>query len=146
MLSRRHLLSSTASLAVAAALPFRAFADVAATSPAAAQLDKLMDDFFQEGLRENPEGATQLGLDKGPNADLKSKLRDNSPAGRAKAKAVTLDQLKQLRALDASSLTGMDRVNYDTVLYTRESAARVQSFDFGGSSFGPSPSVPRLMS
>jgi uncharacterized protein (DUF885 family) len=33
----------------------------------------------------------------------------------------------------------MDRVNYDTVLYTREVTRDVMAFDFGGSNFGPSP-------
>src|ERR1700679_1848021 len=135
MLNRRELLSSTASLAVASALPFAAWADTAmpatSTSPA---LDKLFDDFFQENLLQNPEGATQLGLDTGANADLKSKLRDGSAAGIAGAKALNADQLRRLKAIDAGALAGMDRVNYDTVLYTRESAAAVMAFDFGGTS------------
>jgi uncharacterized protein (DUF885 family) len=137
MLSRRDLLSSTASLMVASSLPFAALAD----APASPALDKLFDDFFQENLRLNPEGATQLGLDTGANADLKSKLRDGSAAGIAAAKALNLDQLGRLKAIDAATLTGMDRVNYDTVLYTRESARAVMAFDFGGTSFGPSPYV-----
>jgi len=139
MLNRRELLSSTASLVVAANLPFAAYADTA-TAPSSA-LDKLFDDFFQENLRQNPEGATLLGLDTGPNADLKSKLRDESASGIAAAKALNADQLRRLKAIDAGSLSGMDRVNYDTVLYTRESAAAVMAFDFGGTSFGPSPYV-----
>jgi uncharacterized protein (DUF885 family) len=139
MLSRRDLLSSTASLIVASSLPFAALADT--TPPASPALDKLFDDFFHENLRLNPEGATQLGLDTGANADLRSKLRDGSAAGIAAAKALNADQLRRLKAIDAGTLTGMDRVNYDTVLYTRESAAAVMAFDFGGTSFGPSPYV-----
>jgi len=139
MLNRRELLSSTASLLVAAGLPFAARADTTAqTSPA---LDKLFDDFFQENLRLNPESATLLGLDTGQNADLRSKLRDESAAGIAAAKALNADQLRRLKAFDAGALAGMDRVNYDTVLYTRESNAAVMAFDFGGTSFGPSPYV-----
>jgi uncharacterized protein (DUF885 family) len=102
MLNRRELLSSTASLLVAAGLPFAARADTTAqTSPA---LDKLFDDFFQENLRLNPEGATLLGLDTGANADLKSKLRDESAAGIAAAKALNADQLRRLKAFDAGAL------------------------------------------
>jgi len=33
------------------------------------------------------------------------------------------------------------RINYDTVLYTREGAAKVQQFDFGETAYGPSPYV-----
>ena len=35
----------------------------------------------------------------------------------------------------------MEKVNYDTIAYTRESSARVGKYDFGGSGFGPSPYV-----
>src|ERR1700743_2807373 len=35
----------------------------------------------------------------------------------------------------------MDRVNYGQLVYGADSRARVMAFDFGGSSFGPSPYV-----
>jgi len=137
MLSRRDFLSSTAVLATAAlaASPLRA----APGTPA--ELDAMLDTFFQQHLRESPETATQLGLDRGPNADLKSRLRDESDYGITAAKALNAEQLRQLKAFDASALTGLDRVNYDTILYTRESAAAIARFDFGGTSYGPSPYV-----
>ena len=56
--------------------------------------------FFQENLRFRPESATNLGLDKGPNADLKSRLSDESLAGVAKAKAMTADQLARMARID----------------------------------------------
>jgi len=136
MLSRRELLASSA----AAAIAYGVMPAAAADTPAA-QLDTLMDAFFQENLRQNPESATLLGLDTGANAALKSKLRDESAAGIAASHALNADQLRRLNALDASALTGMDRVNYDTILYTRESNAAIAAFDFGGTSFGPSPYV-----
>ena len=139
MLSRRHLLASTAATAAAFALPRMALADAPNTS--AAQLNSLMDTFFQEDLRQNPERATLLGLDKGPNADLKSKLSDDSAAGIAADKALNASQLARLKALNASTLGEADRVNYDTLVYVADSRARVAAFDFGGSSFGPSPYV-----
>jgi uncharacterized protein (DUF885 family) len=137
MLDRRQLLASTAATAAALALPKIAFADAA--NPAAAKLNGLMDTFFQENLRESPEQATILGLDKGTNADLKGKLSDESAAGIAAHKTLNESQLNRLKALDASTLTGMDKVNYDTLVYVGESRARVAAFDFGGSAFGPSP-------
>jgi uncharacterized protein (DUF885 family) len=142
MLSRRHLLASTAAVATAAATGAFVMPAFATAAPsAAAQLNVLMGTFFQENLRQNPEGATQLGLDKGANADLKGRLRDESAAGIAAAKALNADQLQKLHALDARSLTGLDRVNYDTLVYVAESRAAVTAFDFGGTSFGPSPYV-----
>ncbi|MEI9991893.1 MAG: DUF885 family protein [Rhizomicrobium sp.] len=138
MLSRRKFLASTVAVAGAlAAQPLYA----APASGEAAKLNALLDAIFQETLRQNPEGATQLGFDKGANADLKSKLRDESGAGIAASKALAADQLRRLRQIDANALTGMDRVNYDTLLYTRESAVAIGAFDFGGTSYGPSPYV-----
>lgn len=133
MLNRRTLLLTTAAAGAASALP--AFA----AEPSS--LDKLFDDLFQEGLRQRPESATQLGLDKGANADLRAKLSDDGDKGRAASRALTADQLRRLKAVDRSKLSPGDRINYDTVVYTRQSQARVQAFDFGGNSYGPSPYV-----
>src|SRR5579862_2095044 len=116
MLDRRQFLGSTAAAAVLSAAAARG-----APTAEAGKLNALFDTFFQDGLRQNPEGATQLGLDTGKNADLRSRLRDNSAAGIAAAKALNARELASLRALDPAKLTGLDRVNYDTVLYTRES-------------------------
>ena len=104
-------------------------------------LNALFDAMFNEQLALNPEGATQLGLDKGANAGARAKLNDQGDRGRAAARAMTQDQIRRLRAIDAKSLTGADRINYETVLYTRDSSARVQAFDFGASAYGPSPYV-----
>jgi len=135
MLSRRDLLSSAAALALVPALSRASMPDDVA------KLDALMDAIFQENLRRNPEGATQLGFDKGPNADLKSKLRDESRAGKAATKAEDTDQLRRILAIDAGKLDGLDRVNYETIRYTKESAVAVGAFDFGGQGSGPSPYV-----
>jgi uncharacterized protein (DUF885 family) len=139
MLNRRELLATTAALAV---LPTLSFAtDQPPPDGEASKLDALMTTFMQENLRQNPEGATQLGLDTGANADLRSKLRDGSVAGIAAAKALNLDQLRRLTTVDPVQLHGMARVDYATLLYTIQSRAQVAAFDFGGSSFGPSPYV-----
>jgi uncharacterized protein (DUF885 family) len=136
MLSRRHLLATSAALSAASVIPARAFAP-----GTGAELNALMDAFFNENLQANPEQATQLGIDTGPNAALKSRLRDESSAGIAARRARNADQLRRLRAFDASALAGMDRVNYDTILYTLESRERINKFDFGGTGFGASPYV-----
>jgi uncharacterized protein (DUF885 family) len=140
MLSRRDLLASAAATATAIAVP-GFILPVFAQESAAAELNKLMDTFFQENLTDNPENATLLGLDKGDHAALKAKLRDDSAAGIAASKALNASQLSRLKALDASSLAGLDKVNYDTLVYVADSRARVQAFDFGGTSFGPSPYI-----
>jgi len=134
MLDRRQLLGSAAATATLALAP----AALAADSEAQ-KLNALFDAFFQENLQQNPESATLLGLDTGENANLKSVLHDGSAAGIAMARWLNGDQLRRLDTIDAAKLNGLDRVNYDTVRYTRESTAMVQAFDFGGTSYGPSP-------
>ena len=133
MLDRRELLSSAAITIAASALPWPALAD----APPDPKLAALFDAFFQEGLRRNPEGATQLGLDTGANADLRGKLRDESAAGIAQEKVITAQQIAQLKSINTHGLSVADRINYDTVLYTRESAARLIAFDFGGAGASP---------
>lgn len=135
MLNRRAMLLSSGAAAAAVSLGPQA---LAAGDP---QLTTLFDAFFKEGLQLRPQSATQLGLDKDANAGLKAKLDDGSSAGRAAAKAQNADQLRRLQAIDRTRLTGPDRLNYDVVLYTRQSTARTQSFDFGGSAFSPSAYV-----
>lgn len=137
MLNRRELLSTAATALAVSSLPSVALAQ---TAPSA-KLNALMDTFMQENLQRNPENATLLGLDTGKNADLKSKLHDESTAGIAASRALNASQMKRLKTIDAKALSGMDRVNYDTLLYTLESRAAVMHFDFGGASFGASPYV-----
>ena len=131
--TRRDLLIGTAATAALAAAPVRA--------QAGTPLATLFDGLVQAQLRRSPEGATQLGLDTGANADLRAKLSDQSAAAREAGKAETLAQLKQLDAVDRRTLSPDEQVDLDCVLFTRRSAAAVQRFDFGGSSYGPSPYV-----
>lgn len=128
MLDRRQLLGSAASLA-ALAYTQRAFAD---TVPEAQKLNALFDAFSQENLNANPESATLLGLDTGANAGLRAKLHDGSATGEAARRALNADQLKRIAAIDPSKLSGMDRVNYDTVRYVLESRAGTNAFEYGG--------------
>ena len=138
MLDRRAFLLGTAASATVLALPLRAQAPATSDDPA---LGRLFDQLFQEDLRRRPETATQLGLDIGVNADLRGKLNDLSTAGREANKAATQDQLRRLAAIDRAKLGATDRIDYDTVVYTRRSSAAVQAFDFGGAGYGPSPYV-----
>jgi uncharacterized protein (DUF885 family) len=142
---RRTFLATTA-IGGAAAFAFPAFAFPASAAPTAdvprsAVLARLFDDLFEAQLRQRPESATLLGLDKGANADLRAKLSDLGDAGREAARARTQADLRRLQAFDPAALSRADRIDYDTVLYTRRSALEVQRFDFGGSSYGPSPYV-----
>jgi uncharacterized protein (DUF885 family) len=133
-LDRRQLLAGTAVAAVSGP----AFAQ-AATSPDA-QLLALFDAMFAEGIADSPERATALGMDKGANAGLKSRLSDYSRAGRDRALARAASQLGRLRAIDADALSPARRLDRDVVEY--DLARRVtneQRFGFGsaGGNFAP---------
>ena len=139
MLNRRQFLLATTSAAASAALPTKLFAQSA--TGGSPQLAALFDTLFNEQLRQNPESATLIGLDKGSNADLRGKLSGADDAARAAAKALTASQLARLRAFPRAGLNDFDRLNLDVVTYTRQSTADVQRFNFGGAAFGPSPYV-----
>jgi uncharacterized protein (DUF885 family) len=141
MIDRRHFLGGSAALAVAAGSE-----GVVAQNTPSTQLTTLFDTLVQEQLRRSPEGATNLGLDTGANADLRSQLSDQSPNGIAAAKAATKADLARLEAIDPASLSAEERIDLESVLYTRRSAQAVQAFDFGGYSYGPSPYVVSQLS
>jgi uncharacterized protein (DUF885 family) len=135
--NRREFLSSTA-LAGSAML----WSGTAALAAPGDALNALFDTMFQESLRDSPARATELGLDKGANADLAGRLDDYSVAGLIRSKALNADQLRRLLAFDHSGLSDIDRVNYDTVVYTKQARARLNGFDFSGvTGPGPSPYV-----
>ncbi len=97
-----------------------------------ARLADVLAAFAQDILRLSPEQATELGVDVGENADLKAKLSDLSPAGDA-AWAAEVGSIKmRLSALDPGSLSEMDRIRYDTVLYAAERGQEGLAFRYGG--------------
>ena len=137
-LDRRDFLAGTAAATTLAALP--------ATAQPASPLAALFDDLVQAQLRRSPESATNLGLDTGANADLRAKLSDQSAAAIAANRAATTAELARIDAVDKAALTPEDRIDLECVRYARASAAAVQRFDFGGSSYGPSPYVVSQLS
>lgn len=139
--SRRDVMIGAGALAAAplAAAPQGADAQAASSGPAGRALSALFDTLVQERLRHGPESATIYGLDVGPNADLRSRLSDYSLAGLADDRRRNADQIRRLSAIDRSGLTAAEQVNYDTIFYTRRSAARFDAFAYG--SGGSSPYV-----
>ena len=145
MTDRRTLLLGAASTAALALVPRDLLAQ-ANPAPASGPLGPLFDRLVQAQLRRSPEYATNLGLDTGANADLRGKLSDQSFAGIAAAKAQNLAELRALEAVNRAALPTDQAIDLDCVLYTRRSSARIGRFDFGGSSYGPSPYVVSQLS
>src|SRR5215207_5072734 len=105
-MDRRSFLATGAT---AALLPLAEAPTLAAVTKSArgdARLNRLLEDIFQEQVKSSPELATSLGLDKGPNAALKSKLEtDPSAVARRKDLARNRRALARLRAISPSTLS-----------------------------------------
>jgi len=135
MHNRRQLLSTAAAFGLAAAAPRLALA--AAPTGEAAKMYSLFDRTMAETFRRSPEAPSYLGIDKGVLAWTKSELSDFSRTALAENKATNTRQLKELRAIDRSKLTGMDAVNYDTVEFTLAVNEEGNSkFNYGGQPSG----------
>ncbi|MFO1013605.1 MAG: DUF885 family protein [Caulobacteraceae bacterium] len=131
MMNRRQMLAAGVA---AAALPGMARAEEAES----AKLNGLFDELFQAYLKRNPESATNLGLDTGANAALRSQLHSDSPESILFRRAETALELTKLDAIDRAKLSETEKVNLDTVIYTRQAAKRLE-FDTGTG--GPDPYV-----
>jgi uncharacterized protein (DUF885 family) len=112
---RRAVLAGTAA----------AVAMTAVKASAAGDLGALLAVFGQERLNNSPETVTSLGLDTGAEAWAKHRLDDRSLAARQRDKALTTSQLVRLKALDRTSLIGLDAVSYDTEAYLMETDAGI---------------------
>jgi uncharacterized protein (DUF885 family) len=125
-------------IAAGALATMAATRSTAQPSGADAQLTRFLDEVFRETLDDNPELVTSLGLDKGERAAAKAQLHDASLAGVEKRKARNTDQLRRLKAIDRSKLSGMAAVNYDTLLFelqTTEDGNRRFAYPSGGSPY-----------
>ena len=133
MQNRRQLMMAAGALAA-----LSSSGALAQPTGAEAQLAKFLDDVFKEALDDSPELVTSLGLDKGDRAAAKSQLHDGSLAGVAKRAARTADQLRRLKAIDRSKLSGMAAVNYDTLLFdlqTTDDGNKRFAYPSGGSPY-----------
>jgi uncharacterized protein (DUF885 family) len=136
VIDRRQFVTAAGSLIAAsvAALLTRTLkaAEAQSSSTSAARLGALFDAFEEERFRRRPERLTSLGLDQeAMYAWAKSKLSDASVAGVAEDKRMQAAQLERLKAFDRDSVTGRDRANYDTVMFTLVTSGRLAPFEYG---------------
>jgi uncharacterized protein (DUF885 family) len=134
-IDRRSFLATTAAGALATAVP--AFAQPATED---AKLRTLLDRIFNEAVDDSPRLATQLGLDRGPRAALKSKLDDNSEAGKKKRLERTRGWVGDLKTIDREKLSAASKVDLDVVLYSQgQEVANGDKYKFGniGGNFSP---------
>ncbi|HYC98092.1 DUF885 domain-containing protein [Brevundimonas sp.] len=126
---RRFLLSTAAGVGMAAAGPV--VAGSPQTASAGARVTALLDRMMQEFLAQSPEFMTSLGLDRGSNAAVRSRLDDRSLAFVDRSFAAFRGYGAELDAIDRAGLSGMDAVNYDTTRFIIDGAATADRFDYG---------------
>lgn len=114
-LSRRE---AVAALSASAALPFLsgglspAFAQ---TTSADAQASALLDSIAENLLRQSPESATSLGIDKGQHIALRSQLADRSGIGQQRLAQTLRGDLARANAIDVSALSHSVRTSVEVV-------------------------------
>ncbi|MGE5600520.1 MAG: DUF885 domain-containing protein [Pseudomonadota bacterium] len=114
-LSRRE---AVAALSASAALPFLsgglspAFAQ---TTSADAQASALLDAIAENLLRQSPESATSLGIDKGEHIALRSQLADRSGIGQQRLAQTLRGDLARANAIDVSALSHSVRTSVEVV-------------------------------
>jgi uncharacterized protein (DUF885 family) len=124
LMSRRVLLEGVAASAVALATP--AFA-----APTSGDLDGFFADTVEALLAASPENASNLGLDTGPRAALKSKLADRSWNAVTASHAACADWQAKLAQFPAAQLSPEAVLNRDVVAYALQLGIDAGRFDFG---------------
>jgi uncharacterized protein (DUF885 family) len=125
-MDRRSFLTTGATVALLPLTEASVFAQ--ATGSGDARLNALFEEIFQDAVRIQPTLATQLGLDKGPNAALKSKLRtDPGPIARRDDLARNRRAIAQLQAIGTATLSDPAKLNREVVLYQLETATAAPS-------------------
>jgi len=120
-----------------AALAVSNFPAANAANAANAATDKdmtagtLLEAITEELLVDYPESATQLGIDNGARAALKSKLGDRSAAGQKAIAKRVAQRLDRLEALDTSALTGAALIDVDVMRTAHEFALEGFAFPYG---------------
>jgi uncharacterized protein (DUF885 family) len=125
-MDRRSFLATGAT---AALIPFAkapAFAQPASSGDA--KLNALFEEIFQEQVRNSPGLASSLGLDKGANAALKSKLdTDPAPVARSKDLARNRRATARLKAISPTTLSEPAKLNREVVIYSLETRTAAPS-------------------
>jgi uncharacterized protein (DUF885 family) len=106
-----------------------------------ARLNALLERMFNEGMRDQPQSMSSLGLDTGAGAWARSKLNDVSRAQTKRAIERCQRWQIELAQIDSAILTGIDAANFATIRYQNDLVLRgAQAFSYGSERF-PAPYV-----
>jgi len=131
IMDRRLFVRLSAAVAATAVLPRSAVAEAVPGSEDA-RLHALLDTFLDEMLQEQPESATQWGLDSEARAALRSRLDDYSSQAPARWLASCKSSLERLGRIDRARLSANARVDRDMVNWWLDKVvALTRKFPFG---------------
>lgn len=131
--TRRDLLAYSASAAALSALPVHA---LAAAANEDARASGVLDAITEQMLRDFPEQATSLGIDKGARAALKSRLTDTSEAGKQRLETHLRAGLDQLKPINLDALSPTMRSNVEVVQTAFGLALDGYAFPYGIAAVG----------
>jgi uncharacterized protein (DUF885 family) len=103
----------------------------AAPGMADASVEAMLGDMAEELLKDYPENATGLGIDRGKRAGLKSRLADRSPEGQRAIAQRAQARLKRLQAIDSATLSEGTRIDLDVMRTSHEFALSGFAFPYG---------------
>ncbi|HEX8579928.1 MAG TPA: DUF885 family protein [Allosphingosinicella sp.] len=130
-LARRQFLASTATIAALPLLPGCATTAGRGAAPDDAEVEALLAQTAEEMLREYPENATSLGLDKDARATLKRQLTDRSLAGYRRLGAAAIERHRRLKNMERSRLSPGVRLDLDVIETAHGLAADGFRFPYG---------------
>lgn len=121
-MDRRQFVAASGAAAAVSLLPNVALTHAGAHVDASgdAAINALFERIFMENVRNSPEFASQLGLDKGAGAPLKAQLSPRTVAERIGDLARNQNALAALAKVDTTKLSAAARLNRDVVIYQLE--------------------------
>jgi uncharacterized protein (DUF885 family) len=145
MIDRRNFLITTAAFSAAALAGCGTTGTGAGGSAGAVSrdqaLDALLTRWFNEDLLDAPTFATNLGLDVGERAALRSQIGDQSLAKANEERAEAVARLAELRRFGRAGLSQQGQLNYDVAEFRRSVDAEGAAFRFGEIGGRPAPYV-----
>ncbi|HEX6661272.1 MAG TPA: DUF885 family protein, partial [Sphingomicrobium sp.] len=137
-MDRRSFLATSATVALLPLTEAPALAVVTKPGSGDARLNQTFEDIFQERVKNSPELASSLGLDKGPNAALKSRF-DTDPVQTQRNKNLARNRraIAKLKAFSPATLSDAAKLNREVVIYSLETATVAPTRWNIGSAQGP---------
>ena len=102
-------------------------------------LDRMLEGWFFEDLRDAPTFATNLGLDVGELAPLRAQLGDASLAKADEERAEAVARHRQLQAFGRRGLSAEGQLNFDIAEFRQSVAAEGARFRYGSAGGRPNP-------